>query len=378
MQTEAETQSALARKLALAQDDSGSKPRSILRALRLGLARVADDTLDLAMSVIGATQMRRTQDELPGTLAEDRLYLVFAASDDQLGAACVDLACVSSVIQQQTMGQVLPGAVAERPYTGTDAAMIAPVIEAALSRAQDLAEAPADRACLTGYEFCSRIEDLRSLLLTLEADVYRVFDLTLEIAGGTRQGAITLVLPDRPEPEEEDAKDTALSLGRRLDQAAGVMRADLTAVISRVQLPLSVFAAMKPGDLLPLIGDQLDRTELIAIDGQKLSTCRLGQCRGMRAVRLNEKLPEPQVPQTVEAEFTEHQASPAGNKPGPALSDPHVIDHSDIPQVQTAPEPTTDRPAQLEPDIEGALAAWSPDQAAAEITELAGLSGSEE
>ena len=68
MTTEAERQTVLARKLRLERDREKDKPRSFLRALRLGLARGASEIMNLPISVIGARHSCRELDELPQVL----------------------------------------------------------------------------------------------------------------------------------------------------------------------------------------------------------------------------------------------------------------------------------------------------------------------
>ncbi|WP_165759763.1 FliM/FliN family flagellar motor C-terminal domain-containing protein [Falsiruegeria litorea] len=372
-----ETETTIQRKLAVARDEGQGAPRSILRAMRLGLARAAADTLDLSMTVIGATQCRRTQDGLQDTVPQDRLYVLMSGPEGLLGAACFDRVCVTSVIQQQTMGTVFSVPEGERAFTGTDAAMIAPLIDAFLPRARDLSEAVLDRLCLDGYQYAIRAEDRRNLILSLEYESFRLFDLTVEIGGGVAQGQITLILPDQPEPADETLDGNSEMSG--LEKSFGVMRAELTAVISRVQLPLSAFAGMQPGDLLPLIGDKLDKTEVLTIEGKKIAVGRLGQCRGMRALRLNERLPELEPPNP-DAGFSEHGTPETAPL---TLVDPDIIEHSSSVEVaaDTLDGGDMGRVAGTRPltETDQNFAHLSPEQAVAEISELAGLpAGSDE
>lgn len=373
MPSEVDTHSVLQRKLAAAQDEGRSIRRSILRAMRLGLARAAVETIDMAMTVIGATQARRSQDDLESVLPDDRLFVFLSGPGGVLGGICVDRVCVTTIIQQQTMGTVFSAPVGNRAFTDTDAAMVAPLVDAFLPRARDLVEATVDRVCLDGFQFAGRAEDRRSFILALEYESFRLFDLTVEIGGGVSQGNLTVILPDQPEPQ--DASDTA---GDAIDavgmeQSFGVMRAELMAVISRVQLPLSAFAEMRPGDVLPLIGDKLDKTEVLTIEGQKVALARLGQCRGMRALRLNENVPKLEAP-SPDSGFSEHRVTE-----GTALTfvDPDIIEHA--PSVEIAAETVETVKADVVENSnsksasEQTLPQLSPEQAAAEISELAGL-----
>lgn len=362
MAADAEKSSALARKLAVAQDERQGDTRSVLRALRLALARSADETMGLAMSVIGATQSRRDQDVVGRAIAEDRLYLVLAGPNDLLGAVCIDRACVSAMLQQQTTGQVTGTAPPDRAFTETDAAMVAPFLDAFLPRAADQCEVQTDQQCLSGFSFNSRATTRRGLILTLEQESYRVFDLTVEVAGGKVQGHITLILPDPLVVPEFEQAIEGQEAAAGLEQSFGVMRAELNAVVARVRLPLSSLAGMKPGEVLPLIENRLDRIEMLSIEGHSVALARLGQCKGMRAVRMNEKLPEPEVADASE-KFADHRVLPSPKASPDALDERATLSAEGLPQDLR--------------DIELDLADFSPEDAAAEISELAGL-GSEE
>lgn len=321
MTTEAERQTVLARKLRLERDREKDKPRSFLRALRLGLARGASEIMNLPISVIGARHSCRELDELPQVLPGGQLYLILSSPEGQRAAACIDPECVGAIIQQQTTGQVTSGETAGRRYTGTDAAMVAPLLEGALSRALDLVEAAEDRFCLSGFEYVARVEDPGGVTLALEQERYRVCELTVDLAGGQRQGCITLVLPERAAPKDP-VKNPASSPSRRLDQAAAVIRADLMAVIDRMQFPLSSLAELRVGDTLPLAGNRLSRIHLLTIERHAIATGRLGQCDGMRAVRLREHPSEGGLSQGINGTFRQHEAAATGKGVPPAVVNP--------------------------------------------------------
>ena len=273
---------ALTRKLSVGREEQGDKPRSVLRALRLAFARAAGDRLQLPMVVIGARQSHRTPDMLANQVGEDWLLLQFVTGDGASAAICMDLGAVSAIVQVQTIGGVMAEEPAPRAFTHTDGAMVAPLIEDAMARAVDLVEAPADQSSLSGFEFSARLADLRTLSLAMVEDAYRVFDLTVELGGGPRQGQISVFLPDR---SAEDADEVAQKgTGPNLEQASGVLRAELNTVICRMSLPLASLSQLKVGDVLPLMGARLERAEVLTIDRSRAAIGRLGQCGGMRAV----------------------------------------------------------------------------------------------
>jgi hypothetical protein len=377
--------SALERKVAASREVDLGSGRSILRALRLALARAAKDLFELPLAVIGAKQARCDAEGAGAYLADDRLLVLLDGGDGLAGAVSLDGACVAALIQQQTMGRVTGITMGERPFTGTDAALAEPLIEALLTRASGLTDQPEDKNCLSGFRFGARVEDARSLVLALEADKYRIFDLTIDIAEGTMQGAICLLLPDLPPEPEKGAKNGKGSPppGPGLDRAFGVMRADLTATICRLRMPLTELAALKLGDVLPLVRERLEETELIAIDGRSIAAGRLGQINGLRALRLNETkaatdysdLPAPDgfAARVVEPETLGDDAitldgsivaENSENLTKSAL--PALIGEGDSLALY-------DEPAEPGEDTGNLLDRMTPEEAVAEISQLAGL-----
>lgn len=344
--------------------------RSAAGALRLGLARAADDLFDLALSVIGATQSRIDSDALAKHLPDDRLLMMLDGPDGQLGALTVDRAFLTALIQQQTMGRLTGAEPEKRPFTSTDAALAAPLIDSTLKRASGLADHPADSQCLTGFRFGARAEDARSVLLAMEADRFRVFDLTLEFGGGPQQGGLCVILPE-PEEGTQSADDRGLDAAvPSLGQSVGLARADLSAVICRLRVSLSEFSAMQPGDVLPLVQEHLDRTDLVSIDGKKISVGRLGQINGLRALRLNETrppLPGARDRNGFAADVGAQAALIDGAKTIDAQPAPDKADNEDRPEIDLVETATVEDPDER-------IARMTPEEAALEISTLAGLS----
>lgn len=275
----------LARKLAATKEGSGAFSSSLtLKALRRSLARAAAELCELPLAVLAARQVNRASDELPEMLSDKHLLVVLDGPDGRLGAATMDAALVTALIQKQTIGQVMGKTPTERHYTPTDAAMTADFLESALKKVVVMLEGQSDQAIFSGYQFGAQVEDLRSLALGLEADDYRVLTLTVDLAIGAMQGELNLILPE-PTPEElGKGGGSGPSLGRNL----GAMRAELSAVLCKMRVPLNEFSGLKTGDLLPLDQAFLYETDLQAVSGQSIAQGRLGQLNGARAVRLNQ------------------------------------------------------------------------------------------
>ncbi|AVO36288.2 FliM/FliN family flagellar motor switch protein [Pukyongiella litopenaei] len=361
-------QTVLRHKLASGREDAnGARPgaRSALRALRLAIARAAEEVLDLRLSVIGATQWRGASDGLDGRLGGNPLLIMLDGPGGAPGAVALDPGLVTALIQHQTMGRVIGGDAPDRIFTATDAALAEPLIAAVMSRLPDLADDARDRACLTGFRPGVWVDSAESLALALDGCDCRLFEMKLDLAGGAGQGALSLVLPEADtrqgsDPAETDRADMATALG--------AARADLTAVLCRMRMPLDALRRLAPGDLLPLAGYRLDRTGLYGIDGQLVASGRLGQAGGVRAIRIG-------APSMQDAEPVPYGPGKIG---APAR---HPDQPVSVPVTEVLPpDPARDEartesgaPGTAARDDDDTLADLSPEDAMREITHLAGL-----
>lgn len=333
------------RKLADAQAATTPREVTALRALRLALARAAGDSLGLALGAIAARQTVRAPDEAAGDIAADGLLMLLDCDGGQAGAAVLSLTLVASLIQQQTTGRVAERAPDPRAFTDTDALICAPFVEDCLRMAAGIAEAPADRACLSAIRFGARAADTRSLGLALRAHRYRCFAFTLDIAEGRRQGDLLFVLPDMAVKATEEA----MPHPARDPDKSPLMQVpvELTAVLARLRLPLERLNALRVGDVVPIARDRLDETSIVSLDGRVVARGRLGQMNGQRAVRI----------------MAQTSVLRAAADARPPQFDP-------LPRKTAAP----DRPPADEAVDIAALAQIAPDEAARKIGALAGLS----
>ena len=394
--------SVLARKLAAVREGTGSNSNSAtLKVLRRSLARAAADLCELPLAVIAARQLNCRPEDLSRYLADEKLLVVLDGPNGRIGAATLDAPTVTALIQQQTMGQVMGKAPTERHYTSTDAAMTAGFIDRAFAKAVTMLEGQPDLNLFEGFRFGARIEDVRSLLLGLEADDYRVIELGLDLSCGAMQGAVTLIIP---EPTAEDlGQDGAgeLDFGPSLGNGMGSMRVELSADLCRMQVPVSTFSNLQIGDMLPLDQAFLYETDLVSINGQRISGGRLGQINGARAVRLSdasvassgagmdggafnsgmganmaiEHTPEPQgmglgiAAQTLQDPIDGLGADPMGDLPMAGMGDLPMADMGDLPIGGMGDLPMADMGDLPMGDLDD----LDQNDAMAEISELAGL-----
>ena len=293
--TSKDSKSTLQRKMAAGQNGAPKGGgRSALRALRLGTARAASQELDLSASVIGLTHARMGQETLAGHLPAENLLILLEGPGRFKGVAVVDRTCLAALIQVQTMGQVTGAQPSDRPFTSTDATMMSPLLDGTIAKAWELSDADSDKICFEGYRFGARVEDVGTLFMILDAERFRVFDLTIDFGKGLLQGNLCLALPDREVRREDDAVEAG-GINPGMEKAVGKARAELTAVIGHVKMSLGDLARREPGDLLMLELKPLDETALVAVNGRKVAVGRLGQAGGMRAVRVNETRAQPRM-----------------------------------------------------------------------------------
>jgi len=263
------------------------------RAWRMALARAARDQVKLELAVTALAMERRSLAELLELPPEHALIAVLEGPGQTMGLFVADPAVLAGVIEAQTLGRVSPQTAAPRRPTRTDAAMVAGLIDAALKDLETGLATESDLVWAGGFRYASFLEDPRPLGLLLDDEPYRVLRSDVALAGGVKSGSLLLVLPARGRgalpvastdaaPQADPGPIFAAALTERIEGAG----CTLEAVLSRLTLPIAVLMALRPGETLALPLAALDRITLEGIDGRRLSMGKLGQNRGMRAVRL--------------------------------------------------------------------------------------------
>jgi hypothetical protein len=99
-------------------------------------------------------------------------------------------------------------------------------------------------------------------------------------------------------------------------------------VLVRMQVDLADLMGLGVEDVLPLFGASLETVQLEAADGRRVATARLGQARGMRALRIMQLegdqpagTPVDPVLASAQAQFTARGEVAASNHAAPAFTD---------------------------------------------------------
>lgn len=251
------------------------------RAFRLAFARGARDVFGLVVDMPDVALARRSLAEVVELPPERGLIALLDRAGDGVGLMMLSAPVLAGLVEHMTTGTVTPAAAPVRRPTRTDAAMLSGLIDAALA------------GLAGGWRYAGFLDDPRPLGLLLDDVLFDVIVADVSLAGGAKSGAVVLVLPDLPQaaltsPEDAPADRFPKDLAARVEMAESRM----DAVIARLSLPLSRLSNLMAGEVLALSGASVDRVRLTGVDGRILAEGRLGQHRGMRAVRIADAAPQ--------------------------------------------------------------------------------------
>lgn len=296
------------------------------RGWRLALARATRDAMGLDLDFRKLTISRLSLAEILDIAPERALLALLDGPQAGLGVIMLAPPVTSALIEMQTVGRLSTQGPAPRRPSRIDAAMVAGVIDRALSGLDEALAEEADFAWAGGFRYASYLEDARPLGLMLEEDVYRVLTAEVALGGGGpggREGTVILVLPaegrgERPAVAVDDTETIAPQFTAALQ--AQVLQSDcrLDAVVGRLTLPLRQIMALQVGETLILPSAALDAISLETVEGRRVALARLGQHRGMRALKLSEAVvatgqPQPALrPATTTAELPAPELRAAG------------------------------------------------------------------
>jgi flagellar motor switch protein FliM len=291
------TDGVIRRKLLASKSETQQGGPGADRSWRIALARAARDHLKLPLEVNALSLRVAGLAEVLELPPEQALLAVLEGPEEGLGVLAIAPEVLHAMGEALTFGRISPGTPSPRRPTRTDAAMIAPMMEAALADLDASLQQEADLIWAGGWHYASFIEDPRPLGLLLEDISYRVIHTEVDLGLGQRNGSILMAVPAEgrgraPSQASNTVKDEANNrnvFAAQLENEVGRARSELDAVLARVTLPLSRVVGLELGELLPLSNSALDRVSIEGLDGRKLAEGKLGQNRGMRALRLSER-----------------------------------------------------------------------------------------
>ncbi len=288
-------QGVIRRKLAGAQVAS-APGGGVEKAWPLALARAARDRFDLMVEVGPVRAARLSLTELLDLPPDRAMIAVLEGPREGLGVLILSPEVLSALIEAQTLGAVSNQPLIARKPTRTDAAMVADFLDSALAGLEAALLTDEDLVWTDGYRYASFLDDPRPLGLVLEDAAFKVLQADCVLGGGARTGGLILALPAEGHgrrPQRNPKAPVAPPAASMVFSAAlgeQVLSADcqLQAVLYRMTIPLSAVMGLEVDTVIPLPMAALERIELEGIDGRRVGQGRLGQHRGMRAVRVAE------------------------------------------------------------------------------------------
>ena len=262
------------------------------KALRVGLAKAAQDQLRLALIVDKVTEDRLSLAEMLDLLEERALLAVLNGPAEGLGLVALSPPVLAALVEIQTMGRVTQGDALSRRPTRTDATMAVDFIDQVMIELELALAAEMDVIWAGGFRYASFLNDPRPLGLLLEDTAYRVFRIEIDLAMGAKRGIMLLALPaagrgNPPERRGAAVPDPGAAWAASMERTVMATPAQLVAVLHRMTIPLSAVMALQVGDLLPLPMSGVEKLRIEGTGGRKLANGKLGQARGYRAVKLS-------------------------------------------------------------------------------------------
>jgi len=280
------------RKLSAARkSDDISGEQGAPAAWKLVIARAARDSIGLELAVSTQKASRNSLSELLEMPPERAMIIILEGPCEGLGLLILSPEVLSALIEMQTVGHVVKAAPLPRRPTKTDAAMVADLVDAALIGFETMLDGNDDLAWAGQFRYGTFLEDARPLGLLLEDIPYRVMQSEVSLASGVKTGSILLALPacgKVTKPQAEVPNTAAATLVFKAAMSEQILGSDATlnGVLARVTLPLQAILNFRPGDPIALGTSALDRIDLEGVDGCRVAGGKLGQNRGMRAIRL--------------------------------------------------------------------------------------------
>lgn len=271
---------------------AGQAVSAVIGAWPMVLARGADVGVSLALVAGKATMAEVGAAEVVERVPDHALLVLCTGPRGALGLMSLSSEVLAAVVERQTLGRVLSRPSQPRRPTRTDAAMAAGLVDGVLAALDAAAGGGEDAPWAAGFRMSGTVDEPRALPLMLDEPRYRLLAAELTLGDGARTGQILLALPaagrgtvPRTAPDPDVAADRAAWQAALSGQVLAA-ETTLQAVLCRIILPLAEVMALAPGEVLRLGAAALDRIDLDGVDGVRLAGGRLGQNRGMRAIRL--------------------------------------------------------------------------------------------
>ena len=261
-------------------------------ALSQAFGRMCADYPGLDGKVVNVVRRSVSLAELVDMAEPGQFLALLDGPDDALGMVWLCPALLAALVEAQTTGQVMPPGASDGPPrlpTRTDAALVAPMVDAFLHHAEERCADLAEGADIGGFLYGSFLDDRRPMGVVLDDVDYNILQLQVSLGNGVVTGYWTVVLPSRVvKNADAPGKGTTTGKNRLTQTVENSPVAVLNAVLCSVQTKLERSAGPFEGrcDLrVPESAfgntwlDRFGRT-------QRLPMVGWGKRDGFRAVRL--------------------------------------------------------------------------------------------
>ena len=280
--TEDGVDTVLQRKAQAQRKALGGGSLSMPRALARGLSIAADALWGLSLAATHVFDETLTPDRAIRRLDEDQLLIILDTETAPAGLVALDRDLVTGLIEVQTLGRVTRFPNDQRAYTPTDAAMMAPLLDAALPRFASMLAAQPEMAHLQNYSFGALVEDAQTADLALDAESYHLTAFDVSLAHDTRAGRAIFLFPEPPKMVEQGRPS---DIGKH-EAVLKLAPARMQAVLTRIHIPLDKAQALRPGDVLTVSSQATSSATLVMSGGHVVARGKLGQMNGFRAIRI--------------------------------------------------------------------------------------------
>ncbi len=257
-------------------------------ALRLAVSRAGQEAARMALAVGTIRSDAAPVSGLGALLPRGGLWVALQGSQRLHGVIGIDDTLLAGLIEVLTTGRFGGAAPPPRVSTQTDAVLLRrflTVLVDTLARRLD-GQPAADWAA--GYLPRDRVADAARLPHLLPHMPYRVLRCDVDLAEGLGTGLLVLALPE-PTPVAQADNPRAMqraAFTAALSRVLADAPAELDAVLCRITLPLDAVAGLAPDMVLPIPRHAVTEVALEGCDGRVAAVARLGQSRGVWAVRL--------------------------------------------------------------------------------------------
>ncbi len=273
------------------QPDAPDVPLTASRAVRLAVARAAQVSAGLVVTVGSVGEQALSLDVLLAELGDHLLLISLTRDGSVVGVLACDAGLVAATIEVMTTGRVSAAPPDIRPVTRTEGTLAMPLLRQVL----DELEETTVRTALDGWTqntgLGTRFDSVRAVGFALPDQTYRLIRLLLDCGAADRQGELLIALPLQPSALGHSAtpptrRATPADWHSQFQAAVMAAPARLDAVLHRMKLPLATLTDLKVGQCLPLLGCTVGMVRLEDVGGRTVARGRLGQIAGQIAVRV--------------------------------------------------------------------------------------------